>query len=284
MDENEVKLYVIATPLGNRNDITLRALEVFRSLSIFFAEDSREIKKLLSLHDIALSQKKFYSYARHNMQAATEAAMDYLGKGQSIGLVCDRGTPAVSDPGALLIQQARAENFSVVPIPGASSVITLISISGLLNSAFSFVGFLPKPKQERGKLLAQIKTAGFPVCFFESAKRIRKTLLELVEQFPEADVFLGREMTKLYEEYRWIPLKDLDPESVSEKGEYAVLLKFSQSRTESDSNSELLQEAIRWRLCSDKQWSKYMALRYDVSAKSAYDSLQRAKDSENANR
>lgn len=130
------QLYIIATPLGNRDDITLRAQAKIQELEYFFVEDTREFQKLLSLLGIENATKKYHSYASHNMKEATAMALRFLAEGKDIGFLTDRGTPAISDPGALLVQKARAAGFSITPIPGPSSVTTLMSVSGMTDGRF----------------------------------------------------------------------------------------------------------------------------------------------------
>ena len=178
------KLYIIATPIGNRNDVTVRAIEALRSLKHLFAEDSRELRKLLELLGISAADKKISSYALHNMKAATERAMQWLLGGNDLGLVSDRGTPGISDPGAVVVQRAALHGIVVVPIPGVSSVTTILSVSGINADRFVFAGFLPHQKKERDNLFQCFEHHVLPVCFFESPMRIRRTLCELAKRFP----------------------------------------------------------------------------------------------------
>lgn len=270
------KLYIIATPLGNRNDITLRALESFRELEIFFAEDSRELSKLLEIHGIPPGQKKIHSYGAHNMKEATDRAVAYLKEGHSVGFVSDRGTPGISDPGPVLVRHAREEGFGVIPIPGVSSVVTAMSVSGLSGDRFLFLGFVPTSRGEREALYQLVRQVGLPTCFFESPKRIRKTVEELIERFPAGGLFVGREMTKLYESYEWLMLKDADPEAVMEKGEFAIVLEPGPREAEKSVDWE---EEVRLRLAPDKEWAKKLASRCGVTASEIYNSLQRLKNS-----
>ena len=142
------KLYLIGTPLGNMEDITLRAQNCLRNLSHIFAEDTRELSKLLKLLGISPEGKKLYSYAAHNMKAASKAALKIL-ETESVGLVSDRGMPGISDPGAILVEEARMQKIEVIPIPGPSAVTTLFSVSGFHSSQFHFLGFLTREKKER---------------------------------------------------------------------------------------------------------------------------------------
>jgi len=272
---DEPKLYIISTPLGNRDDVTLRALEKLKALNVFFAEDSREFRKLLDLYGIPAGEKKVYSYAKHNMKEATARALEFLQAGEEVGFVCDRGTPAISDPGAMLVREARGEGYEVIPVPGASSLTALLSVCGWVDGPFLFAGFLPIPLGERQKFFAELKTLGIPVCFFESPKRIRETADELKREFPHGRLFVGREMTKMFETYAGFSLADLDPQTLMEKGEYALVL---DPGPKIEALASDWQEALSLRLCSDKEWSKRVAEKYEASSTQIYNALQREKD------
>lgn len=266
------KLYIIATPLGNLGDITLRAIETFKMLDLFFAEDSREFQKLLMALQIPLEGKRVYSYASHNLKEATEFAIKLLGEGKSIGLVTDRGTPAISDPGAQLLERAHQENIPVVPIPGASSLTALVSVSGLSSTEFEFIGFIPSQEKQRNILWENLAKRGIPAVFFESPKRIRETLTELTQVFPMGKLFMGREMTKKFEEYRWLNLSALDMDSIPEIGEYALILVPGEKVTVSD-----LEKEISVRLASDKDWAKHVGSRLGIASSDVYNALQKQK-------
>lgn len=266
------KLYIIATPLGNLGDITLRAIELFKTLDTFFAEDSREFQKLLMALQISTEGKKIFSYASHNLKEATELALQILHEGRSLGLVTDRGTPAISNPGARLIKRAHEEKIIVLPIPGASSVTTLMSISGLESTEFEFCGFLPSQDKQRVELWERIAKRNIPTLFFESPKRIQVTVAELQREFPHGELFIGREMTKKFEEYYWVNLKQVDPSALSEMGEYALILVPGNIKVASD-----LEKEVSLRLASDKDWAKEMAKRYGVASSDIYNALQRVK-------
>lgn len=214
-------LYIIGTPLGNLEDITLRAQKVFRELKHFFAEDTRELARLFNLLGISLEGKKIHSYASHNLKDATQFALEIL-KSESVGLVTDRGMPAISDPGAQLVAAAREQNIRISPIPGPSAVTTLVSVAGLRSSDFHFVGFLPHSQKEREKLWKRVKEWPTPLCFFESPKRVRETLSELSLHFPSGQVLIGREMTKQFEAFSLIKLNEMDQVTVNEQGEFSA--------------------------------------------------------------
>jgi 16S rRNA (cytidine1402-2'-O)-methyltransferase len=270
----EPKLYIIATPLGNRDDITLRAIQTLRSLNVFFAEDSREFLKLLDLYQIPSAGKEVHSYAKHNMKAATERALVHLRKGVSLGLTTDRGTPGISDPGAQIVQAAREEGFEVVPIPGVSAMATLVSVAGLSADPFLFWGFLPLGNKDRKEVFDRIERLGVPVCFFESPKRVRDTVDELKGRFPEGKIFSGREMTKVFESFVWTDLSATHLDDWVEKGEYALLLIPGPPLLEEGDRWE---DALRLRVLPEKAWAKQVAERHGVSATAIYNALQKAK-------
>lgn len=262
-------LYLIGTPLGNLEDITLRALRCFRELNELFAEDTRELSQLLRLLEIPLENKRLSSFSSHNMKQATEKAL-FLLQSQSIGLVSDRGMPAISDPGAYLIEKARAQGVRIIPVPGPSAVTTLFSVSGVTSSSFHFLGFLPQTKKEREILWDRIKRWAEPSVFFESPKRVRSTLEELKQIFPQSSVFWGREMTKQFEEFQLKKLQELSPEEVQERGEYTICLIPQEGQV----SESFLEDEITKRLLSDKEWSKLISEQSHHSASEAYNALQ----------
>lgn len=268
------QLYMIATPLGNLEDLTLRARRLFEELGVFFAEDSREFKRLLNGLNITLQDKKVFSYASHNMKEATEDALRFLREGKSVGFVSDRGTPGISDPGAHLVRQAHEEGFQVVPVPGASAVPALISASGLLENHFFFQGFLPTTGKGRTELFSLIQDQSIPLCFFESPHRIRDTLQELKGVFKGGKILIGRELTKKFESLQWHELDCILPESLPDLGEYACLLIPGEKNTDSDA---LWQEEVSLRALPEKEWAKKIALRFGVASSEIYNALQQEK-------
>lgn len=265
------KLFIIATPLGNRQDITLRALALFRELTHLFAEDTRELAGLLRLHGIPLAGKNLFSYSSHNLKTATEKALQIIKSGQSIGLVSDRGTPCISDPGYLLVQKAHAFGIPVIPIPGPSSVTTALSISGMPVDRFIFLGFLPPQPSKRLQLLRESFELKIPVCLFESPKRIRTTVREL-KGLVRGELFMAREISKVHEEYRQASLEDISPEMLVEKGEYTLVVKAEPMKEKVD-----WVEEVQHRLGSDRDWSKAMAQKYSLPASHFYNALQSQK-------
>ncbi len=268
------KLYIIATPIGNRLDLTLRALEIFKGLNHIYAEDTREIAKLLELHGIDPKSKKLHSYASHNMKEATNKAISLLQEGEDLGLVSDRGTPAISDPGALLVDKARELGVEVYPIPGASSVTALLSVSGWDVVPFVFYGFWPTAQGEAKRLVETIQKHRMLSCFLESPQRVRETARQLKAGFPDGKLCWGREMTKTFEEYQVLPLVKLEPEGLQERGEYTLLLNPGAS---AQATPEAWEEEIRLRLASEKDWAKAVGARFGVASKEIYNALQELK-------
>lgn len=193
-------LFVVATPIGNLKDITLRALEVLKSVDVILCEDTRVTKKLLNAYDI---KKPTLSYHSHSGLAKVDKIIEYLKEGKDLALVSDAGTPTISDPGVLLVQKVLEEvpDVIVLPVPGASAVVSALSASGLPASEFLFLGFLPH-KKGRETLFKEIALATRTVVFYESPHRFLKTLTSLAEHVPTKKIVVARELTKIHEEMK----------------------------------------------------------------------------------
>lgn len=200
------KLYIVATPIGNLEDITLRALNVLREVDLILCEDTRVTKKLLDRYEI---QKPLLSYHHHSKISRVEKIIEHLENGKNLALVSDAGTPGVSDPGNELIanltpapslsRRGSEEAIEIIPIPGASAITTLASVAGINMSRFTFLGF-PPHKKGRETFFREVAQSKYPVVYFESVHRFLKNL-ELLEKFkPNAKLIVGREMTKMFEE------------------------------------------------------------------------------------
>jgi 16S rRNA (cytidine1402-2'-O)-methyltransferase len=190
-------LYVVATPIGNLEDITLRALAVLREAALVLAEDTRHTRVLLGRHGIA---KPLLSLHAHNEAARSQQVLEALAAGQAVALVSDAGTPLVSDPGERLVARAIADGHRVVPVPGPSAVLAALIASGLPAEAFTFVGFLPRRAGERARRLAALRARPETLVLFESPRRVGALLAELAAAFGERRACLARELTKLHEE------------------------------------------------------------------------------------
>lgn len=191
-------LYVVATPIGNLADITLRALAVLQNADLICAEDTRVTARLLSAYGI---QGRLVSVREHNERQMADKIIAHLSDGLTVAQVSDAGTPAVCDPGAKLAGRVREAGFRVVPVVGASAVMGALSAAGVTESDFYFNGFLPPKSGERQKLLAKWAQADFPVIMFETPHRIEATLSDMAALFPERRLTLAREITKTFETF-----------------------------------------------------------------------------------
>ena len=189
---------MVSTPIGNREDITLRALKVLRHADWIAAEDTRVTGRFLKSHDI---RPKLISYHEHNEQQRTPELIDKLRTGCTVALVCSAGTPSVSDPGFRLIQQAVANGLRIVPVPGVSAAIAALSASGLPTDAFVFVGFLPKKSSRRLAEIRSLAQDPRTLIFYESPRRVGRLFEELVSIIGDRPAVLAREMTKVHEEF-----------------------------------------------------------------------------------
>jgi 16S rRNA (cytidine1402-2'-O)-methyltransferase len=191
-------LYIVATPIGNLEDITLRALRILGEVDQIACEDTRQTRKLLDRHGIA---RPLVSYHEHNEQARAEQLLRELLAGKNIALVSDAGTPLIADPGYRLVAQARAQGITVSPIPGASALVSALSASGLPTDSFFFGGFLPAKKTQRRKTLEAMKSYAATLVFYEAPHRIVEALEDVAEVLGARRVTLGRELTKIHEEF-----------------------------------------------------------------------------------
>lgn len=192
------RLYIVATPIGNLEDISLRALRVLKEVDLILCEDTRVTKKLLDRYEI---QKPLLSYHHHSKISRVEKIIEHLENGKNLALVSDAGTPGVSDPGNELVEFLRSDlkNFEIIPLPGASAITCLASVAGINMSRFTFLGF-PPHKKGRETFFREVAESKYPVVYFESVHRFLKNL-ELLEKFkPNAKLIVGRELTKMFEE------------------------------------------------------------------------------------
>lgn len=217
-------LYIVATPIGNMEDITLRALRIFKEADYVLCEDTRTTGNLTKHHGVKAKLKR---YDAHASVAVHEAIVADLLAGQSVALVSDAGTPGVSDPGVMLVRQARAAGVRIDAVPGASSITAAISIAGVSGNQFSFLGFVPS-KKGRETFFTDLELYDHPTVFLEATHRIVKALESLATMYPAATVYLGRELTKLYEEMLvGTPSEVLDilvKNAVKQKGEFVIIL------------------------------------------------------------
>ena len=191
-------LYIIATPIGNLDDVSRRAAELLGSADVILSEDTRHTSKLLQRYNIRRPMEAYHDF---NEAAKAEALIDRLRSGQNIAIVSDAGTPTVSDPGYRLVRLCRQQEIPVIPIPGPCAAIAALSVSGLPTDEFWFVGFLPSRTEARRRKIESLKTIACTLVFYEAPRRVRSTLRDMCEILGDREVFVGREMTKLHEEY-----------------------------------------------------------------------------------
>src|SRR5438034_7633993 len=192
-------LFIVATPIGNLGDITLRAVEVLKSADVIAAEDTRHSGLLLKHLEI---KKLFVSYHQHNEAARTTELVERLGRGENVALITDAGTPGLSDPGLRLIRECIKRELPFTIIPGASSILTALLGSGFATEKFSFRGFLPVKSSQRERELRQAAEREETTIFFESPHRLVKTLAACLDTIPERQLCVARELTKKFEEFR----------------------------------------------------------------------------------
>lgn len=236
-------LYVVATPIGNRDDITLRALKILQAVDRIAAEDTRHTGRLLRHHGVATP---LVSYHEHNERQRTGELLAGLGRGEAIALVSDAGTPAISDPGFVLVHEAVRAGFSVSPIPGACALTAALSAAGLPTEAFLFLGFPARKAGRRQRELESLAEERRTLIWYESPRRIARFVAELAGVFGERHAVIGREMTKRYETFMRGPLPELAQrldEAGDIKGEVTLLLTGRDDRLGDD--AEAIKAAIR---------------------------------------
>jgi 16S rRNA (cytidine1402-2'-O)-methyltransferase len=212
-------LFVVATPIGNLEDITVRALRILREVTLIAAEDTRRTAHLLARHAITTPTTSLHE---HNEAAKSGSLIARLEGGDSIALVSDAGTPTVSDPGAELVRRAIAAGIRIEPIPGPSAVLTILAASGLPTDSFSFLGFPPTRGSDRKKWFERLRASPGTVVFFEAPHRIRETMAELARTVGDCAVVVGRELTKAHEELVRGPISEVLGRLDERRGEFTV--------------------------------------------------------------
>ena len=281
----EGKLYLVATPIGNLEDITLRALRVLKEVDLIACEDTRHTRKLLSHYDIS---RPTISYHEHNERERTPELIGKLQSGANIALVSDAGTPLVSDPGFRLVSEAIERGLEVVPIPGASALVTAIGASGLPTAEFTFAGFLPPRRAARRARLHELANLKSTVIFYEAPHRIRDTLVDARELLGDRQAVLARELTKVHEQFLRGSLAEL-AQGLSEtatRGEMVLLigppLEDNQARSVSTSSvSEEIRRLMFAERIDQKSALKRIARARGITRSEAYRLMLASRSSEN---
>lgn len=227
-------LYVVATPIGNLNDMTKRAIKTLKEVDMILCEDTRTSLKLLNHFDI---KNKLVSYHKFNEQEKTNSIIKDLKENKNIALISDAGTPCISDPGYILVKKAREESINVIGVGGISAVITSLSISGLNSDKFTFQGFFPRETKDKNKLIKELETSNINThIFYESPKRIIKTLEYIKDNLGNIKISVSRELTKLHEKtYQGDITKVLEELKNDEKstlGEYTFIIEKQEKKEE----------------------------------------------------
>lgn len=236
-------LYIVATPIGNLEDITLRALRILKEVDLIAAEDTRHTKTLLNHYGIRTS---LTSYHEHNEKSKAQVLVARLKLGESVALVSDAGTPTLSDPGYRLVQEAIKAGLDVVPVPGASALTAVLGASGLPTDRFVFEGFLSEKKRERRVKLSRLREETRTVVFFEAPHRLKESLQDMLEILGDREVVLGREVTKAYEEFIRGRLSEVIAEIQRQepRGEITLVVRGSEEK-QIPTNDDLMTEIQR---------------------------------------
>lgn len=230
------KLYLVATPIGNLEDITLRAIKTLKEADIIAAEDTRHTLHLLNHLEIS---KPLISYHRHNEETKSKDLINLLLEGKNIALVSDAGTPVISDPGEEIVKIAIENNIQIIPIPGACALITALISSGLDSKQFTFIGFLPLNKRLRKEKLEEIEKSTKTLILYEAPHKIKNTLEDLEKVTEERQIVLARELTKIHEEFIKGTAKELQEKLESPKGEFVIIIEASKKLTLKEDIEEL---------------------------------------------
>ena len=280
MKDNFGTLYLVATPIGNLSDISLRAIEVLKNVDLIAAEDTRHSKILLDNYEISVPMT---SYHEHNKYEKAQVIIEKLKSGLNVALITDAGTPAISDPGEVLAHMCKDEGVKVTSIPGASAVITALTLSGLSTRRFCFEGFLPAEKNERDEIIKQLVSERRTIVLYEAPHRLKKTLKRLYENLGDRKICICRELTKIHEEAELITLSEAISfyEGNEPKGEFVLVI-------EGKSDEEIKnEEAKKWEEMSltehlnfylekgvgKKDAMKKMALDRNVKKRDIYNAL-----------
>ncbi len=266
-------LYIVATPIGNLEDITLRALRILQEVDLIACEDTRQTLKLLRHYGI---RRPLLSYREHNQRKRAEELIARLKEGRSVALVSDAGTPLLSDPGEVLLERAIAEGIPVVPIPGPSAVTTAAMAAGLPVNRFLFVGFLPARRGPRRAELERLKTIPYTLIFFEAPHRLAETLADLREILGARPAVLARELTKVHETFERATLAEL-AERVAEapvKGEIVLLVAGAEVARPTEVDATTLAERVKAVISATgldaKTAMRCVAEEYGVSRREVY--------------
>jgi len=261
-------LYVVATPIGNLEDISLRAIRILKEINLIAAEDTRRTKKLLNAYKISTP---LISLHEHNEKGKSELIINKINSGLNVAYVSDAGTPCVSDPGHYLIDYAHNEKIPVIPIPGPSAVITALSASGFRADSFLFCGFLPVRKNKRREYLASIKNEEKTIVIYESPNRFIATLEDIYAVLGDREIAVARELTKVFEEIKRGKISEVisSKGKIKTKGEITIIIQGGKDEPETITEDEIRKKLLK--LTKNKK----LSMRDAVDAVAGQTSLSR---------
>jgi 16S rRNA (cytidine1402-2'-O)-methyltransferase len=270
-------LYVVATPIGNKNDITLRALATLREVEFIAAEDTRKTHRFLAFHNIKSS---LISYHEHNEEDRTPKLIKKLKEGLSIALVSNAGTPSISDPGYRLIETAISHKINVVPVPGVSAATAALSVAGLPTDSFVFAGFLSRKKGKRSRQLDELAAERRTIIFYESPKRLLVLLQDIIDTMGDRYAVLAREMTKLHEEFirgQLSQLLNILKNRSEIKGECTLLVAGQKAKQQIswEQMQKEISAALKLNAGKVSEIARQLSKTYQFSRKSIYDEALR---------
>ena len=265
----DYQIYFIPTPIGNLEDMTIRAINTLKEVDIIACEDTRESKKLLDYYEI---NKPLTSYHKFNEMTKGEEIIKKAKSGKIYGIITDQGMPGISDPGHILIKKCIEEGISYTILPGASSILTALVGSGLDNLTFSYYGFIPKKKSEKLDLYDKLKKEEKTSILFDTPHNLEKTILDFKDHFPDRKLCIARELTKKFEEYTLLDIRDMDISQLTIKGEFVLILsgKVGKNEEKIEDFKEEIQDLLNKGM-KTKDISKKIKEKTNISKNEIYD-------------
>ena len=280
MNSFEPGLYIVSTPIGNLDDITLRSLEVLKKSDIILCEDTRRSIKLLNHYKI---KKKLVSYHKFNEQKELQKVIEYLNEGKILSLISDAGTPTLSDPGLLLVKTCIEKEIKIFPIPGPSSITAAVSSAGF-EDKFLFYGFLPKTENDLIKVLNNLKNLDFSIIFFAPGIKINFYLKFFKNFFSGRDIVIAREITKIHETFYRYPIKTIKPFNTTPKGELTIVISKIYHKNDPEPDEDLVDQANKYlKKYSLKDVVELISKKEKVSKKKIYEICLKIKNNEKNN-
>jgi len=273
-------LYIVSTPIGNLDDITLRSLEVLKKSDIILCEDTRRSLKLLNHYKI---KKKLISYHKFNEQKVLQKIIEYLNEGKILSIISDAGTPTLSDPGLILVKTCVKENIKIFPMPGPSAITAAVSTSGF-DDKFLFYGFLPKTENDLVKTINRLKNLDFSLVFFVPGIKINFYLKFFKEYFSGRDILIAREISKIHETFYRHKISEIQPFKTALKGELTIVISKIYTNNELETDVNIIAEATMYlKKYSLKDVVELISKKEKVSKKKVYEICLKIKDDKKNN-